>query len=85
MIQAIEPHELPRDYRLLVSGYLPNYLYDLGALDQKWDIKQWYQYAHLNPRTQEFNHFKYPSSQNFSKVIRFGLPVNPLPSTPIEY
>ena len=85
MIQAIEPHKLPRDYRLLASGYLPNYLYDLGALDQKWDMKQWYQHAYLNPKTQEFSHFKYPSSQNFSKVIRLGLPVDPLPPTPLEH
>lgn len=74
MIQAIEPHELPRDYRLIASGYLPNYLYDLGALDSKWDIKQWYEHAHINPRTLEFNHFQHQDSLNFSKVIRLGLP-----------
>ena len=76
MIQAIEPHELPKDYRLIASGYLPNYLYDLGALDQQWTMKQWYKNAHINPRTQEFSHFKYPSSHNFSEVIRLGLPVD---------
>lgn len=73
MVQAISPHELPLDYRLLASGYLPNYLYDLGALDQKWTIKEWYQHAHVNPRTDQFKHFQHQSSENYSKVIRQGL------------
>ncbi|MFC2994106.1 DUF4105 domain-containing protein [Acinetobacter sichuanensis] len=76
MVQAISPHELPLDYRLLASGYLPNYLYDLGALNQQWTIKQWYQRAHVNPRTDQFKHFEYQSSENYSKVIREGLTEN---------
>lgn len=85
MIQPLSHMNYHIDYRLLVSGYLPNYLYDLGALDKKWDMKQWYQHAYLNLRTQEFSHFKYPSSQNFSKVIRLGLPVNQLPLISLEH
>lgn len=74
MVQAISKHELPVDYRLLASGYLPNYLYDLGALQHHWDIKTWYNKAHVNPRTDQFNQFKYQSSENYSKLIRLGLP-----------
>ncbi|NNP73192.1 hypothetical protein A7P53_11510 [Acinetobacter defluvii] len=74
MIQAISSKELPLDYRLLASGYLPNYLYDLGALNQQWNIKQWYQHAHVNPRTDLLKQVKNPSSENYSKVIREGLP-----------
>lgn len=74
MVQAISPQKLPIDYRLFASGYLPNYLYDLGALDSQWTMKQWYDKAHINPRTAEFAHFKYQNSTNFSKVVRFGLP-----------
>ncbi|WP_089604301.1 Lnb N-terminal periplasmic domain-containing protein [Acinetobacter piscicola] len=74
MVQAISPQKLPMDYRLFASGYLPNYLYDLGALNQQWTMKQWYDKAHINPRTAEFAHFKYQNSTNFSKVVRFGLP-----------
>lgn len=74
MIQAISPQKLPTDYRLFASGYLPNYLYDLNALDHKWSMKEWYQHAHLNPRTAIYAHFKYQNSTNYSKVIRFGLP-----------
>jgi len=75
MIQAISPHKLPTDYRLIASGYLPNYLYDLGALDQQFSMEEWYKKAHLNPRTTLFNHFKYQNSHNFSKVVRYGLPI----------
>lgn len=30
--------DLPWDYRLLASGYLPNYVYDLGGLDTRYDF-----------------------------------------------
>ena len=50
MAQAVSQQQLPSDYRLLASGYLPDYLYDLKALDQRWDIQTWYQRAHVNPR-----------------------------------
>lgn len=79
MAQAVDPHHLPKDYRLVASGYLPNYLYDLGVLDQKWDMKTWYNNAHINPRAKQFDHFKYQDSLNFSKVIRLGLPTAELP------
>lgn len=74
MAQAIEESLLPKDYRLLASGYLPNYLYDLGVLDQDWDMTQWYQQAHVNPRTANFDRLQDQSSQQYSKLIRQGLP-----------
>lgn len=74
MVQAVNPHELPKDYRILLSGYLPNYLYDTGALDRRWSIKEWYEHAYINPRTQDFSQFKDQSSEHFSRLIRQGLP-----------
>lgn len=74
MVQAVSRKQLPSNYRLLASGYLPNYLYDLGALNPQWNMQTWYQKAHVNPRTQRFSQFKYQNSENFSKVLRFGLP-----------
>ncbi|MCF8998634.1 DUF4105 domain-containing protein [Acinetobacter nectaris] len=74
MVQAVNPHELPKDYRILLSGYLPNYLYDTGALDRSWSIKEWYEHAYINPRTQDFSQFKDQSSEHFSRLIRQGLP-----------
>lgn len=74
MVQAVSQQQLPMDYRLLASGYLPNYLYDLGALDQTWDLKTWYQRAHVNPRARQFDQFQYQDSENFSNLLRLGLP-----------
>ncbi|EXU23013.1 hypothetical protein J816_0130 [Acinetobacter baumannii 25766_3] len=74
MVQAINPYQLPKDYRLIASGYLPNYLYDLKALDQNISLKQWYQIAHINPRTEHFEQFADQSSEHFSQIVRQGLP-----------
>ncbi|SPL71535.1 Lnb N-terminal periplasmic domain-containing protein [Acinetobacter stercoris] len=79
MIQAIDPHHLPRDYRLLASGYLPNYLYDLNALNRQWDMQTWYQKAHINPRATKFDQYISQDSLDFSKLIRTGLPAPVLP------
>ena len=73
MIQAVSQTQLPTDYRLLASGYLPNYLYDLGALDHQWSLSTWYSRAHVNPRTSEYDHFKHQNSLNYSEVLRYGL------------
>lgn len=70
MAQAIAPETLPKDYRLLASGYLPEYLYDLGVLDQNKTILEWYDLAHINPRTQGFEQEKDTSSAQFSQRIR---------------
>ena len=74
MIQAINPQTLPKDYRLLASGYLPNYLYDLKALNQNYSMKEWYQLAQINTRAKKYEQQDNQSSEYFSKVIRFGLP-----------
>ncbi|MFW3963683.1 DUF4105 domain-containing protein [Acinetobacter radioresistens] len=77
MVQAINPYQLPKDYRLLASGYLPEYLYDLYALDHQWSIQEWYQHAHINPRTEQIS--QNPEKiQQFSQLMRQGLP-SPLP------
>lgn len=71
MVQAVSKHELPTDYRLFASGYLPNYLHDLQAINPQWDMKTWYQKAHVNPRVSQLKHL---SSQEYSEKIRMGLP-----------
>ncbi len=63
MIQAVSQKRFPADYRLLASGYLPNYLYDLHALDHRWDMQTWYQRAHINPRVENLKDIH---SQDFS-------------------
>lgn len=74
MVQAINPNELPKDYRLIVSGYLPNYLYDLNVLSHRYTVPEWYQMAYINARATEYETFKYKNSANFSAAIREGLP-----------
>jgi len=74
MIQAINPQTLPKDYRLLASGYLPNYLFDLQALNQNYSMKEWYQLAWINTRAEKYEQQPDQSSEYFSKIIRHGLP-----------
>lgn len=71
MVQAVSQKPLPTDYRLLASGYLPNYMYDLQALNQDWDLSTWYARAHVNPRVKEFSQV---SSEQYSALLRQGLP-----------
>ena len=73
MVQAVSKKELPVDYRLLASGYLPNYLYDLNAISHQWSMQTWYQRAHVNPRVSKQQHL---SSEQYSKLLRQGLPLN---------
>lgn len=72
MVQAVTQQALPSDYRLLASGYLPNYLYDLNALDTKWDMTTWYQKAHVNPKVKAT---VFLNNSDYSQTIRQGLPV----------
>lgn len=72
MVQAISQKPLPFDYRLIASGYLPNYMYDLKAIDQSWDMQTWYQRSHVNPKVP---HQVVISSEQYSKILREGLPI----------
>lgn len=74
MAQAIHPDRLPKDYRILMSGYLPNYLYDNQVLNHQWTMQEWYTHAYINPRTMNFSQQKNQSSEAFSQQIRQGLP-----------
>lgn len=62
MARIISGDRLPWDYRIWVSGWLPNYLYKVGMLDanpesseQPWSIDTWYQHAHINPKVKGFD------------------------------
>ena len=74
MVQAINTRHPPKDYRLFASGYLPNYLYDLKAINQNYRLKEWYRLAHINPRTEQYAQQKDQSSKYFSKIIRLDIP-----------
>ena len=73
MARHVSDYPLPLDWRLLASGYLPNYLHDLKAIDAQWDMQTWYQKAHVNPKT-PYEHAW--DSASYSAAIRADLPIS---------
>lgn len=65
---------LPLDYRLLVSGYLDRYLYDVGALVPGYTFAQLREAGHITARARAAN-----DAADFSQAIRRGLPIMPAP------
>lgn len=61
---------VPRDYRILLPGLLPNYLYDHGQLDQSLTLEEWKQRAHVNPKTAHLTQGPDNAEPEFSKLIR---------------
>lgn len=72
MVKAIVPG-LPADYRLLASGYLPDYIYDLGALDTSRPLTELRARGHINDRAIASD-VDGQSSPAFSRAIRRGVP-----------
>ncbi|MGH6760504.1 MAG: DUF4105 domain-containing protein [Phyllobacterium sp.] len=63
---------LPLDYRLLFSGYLPEYIYRIGGLDKRHSLDELRQMAHINQRA-----IKADQDPTFSLAIRGGIPALP--------
>lgn len=90
MARIISGDSLPWDYRIWVSGWLPNYLYKLGLLDsqnQSWSMDEWYERAHINPKVRDFS--RHLNNQDvhgdeFSQKIREGLPQPKLTETKLK-
>lgn len=89
MARIVSGDRLPWDYRIWVSGWLPNYLYDVGMLDanpnkdgQPWSMDMWYERTHINPKVRGFNNqIDVTSGMNgraFSQQIRQDIPMPPL-------
>ncbi len=66
LAKRIVPGGLPLDYRILVSGHLPEYLYDIKALPQGYDFATLKQTGHVTDRAKA-------STGDFSHDIRVGL------------
>lgn len=60
---------LPLDYRLLLSGYLPEYVYRVGGLDARYTLKELRALGRITERAK-----KSGSSETFSADIRQGVP-----------
>ena len=88
MARIVSGDRLPWDYRIWVSGWLPNYLYEVGMLDanphkdaQPWSMDTWYERTHINAKVRGFDNQagnSVTNSRKFSEQIRQGIPIPPL-------
>lgn len=69
----MNPESPPMSWKILLSGYLPDYLYELGRLDTALPFAELEQISHVNEKAHSVD--KDPA---FSQRIREGLP-KPLP------
>ncbi len=60
---------LPLDYRLLLSGYIPEYVYRVGGLDNRYPLKELEAFGYISDRAR-----KADLSNSFSADIRRGIP-----------
>jgi Domain of unknown function (DUF4105) len=60
---------LPWDYRLLLSGYLPNYVYSVGGLDARYKLEELRAFGDITDRARQAD-----GSDTFSADIRKGMP-----------
>src|SRR5216684_5515524 len=78
MMQRIVGY-LPLSYRLILSGYLPEYVYRVGGLDQRYSLQELRARGRISERANEADR-----SDAFSADIRRGIPdISPqeLPTT----
>lgn len=61
--------DLPLDWRLLLNGYLPGYLYDRGAVVTTMPLSELMALARIDDRAKAAN-----QSPEFSRLIRVGVP-----------
>jgi Domain of unknown function (DUF4105) len=68
MMQRIVGY-LPLDYRLILSGYLPEYVYRVGGLDQRYSLQELRVRGRITDRARAADR-----SDSFSADIRRGIP-----------
>ena len=61
---------LPLDPRVLLSGYLPGYLKDIGSVRQDMPLDELVKLSHIGEKARSLK----PDSPDFSRVIREGVP-----------
>jgi hypothetical protein len=61
---------LPFDYRVLLSGYLPEYVYSVGGLDGRYPLEELRAFGYISDRGKKSDH-----SATFSADIRQGVPI----------
>lgn len=61
---------LPVDWRILVNGYFPDYLYERGAITNDIPLEEVYRLGDITERARSFG-----LNEGFSEVIRQGVPM----------
>jgi hypothetical protein len=70
-VEAIRP-QVPLSWKMLLSGYFPELVYERGSLDQSLPFEVLRQQSYINERAQAAN-----GANDFSRRIREGLPGMP--------
>jgi hypothetical protein len=66
---AVNPGHIPYSWKVLLSGYTPEYAYDLGRLDRSMPFEELKRRGHINALAQAAD-----KAPDFSQRIRIGLP-----------
>jgi hypothetical protein len=66
--------KLPLDYRLLLSGLLPGYVYRVGGLDSRYTLAELRRFGRITERARRAEH-----GADFCAAIRAGIPPLELP------
>ena len=61
---------VPFDWRLIVNGYMPSYLYDQGAVDTRMSLEQLQERGSIDARAKAAD-----QATDFSKLIRVDVPL----------
>ena len=69
VMTRLNPGHVPFSWKILLSGYLPEYLYGKGKLDTSVPFAELQQRAYINPRAQAAD-----KAEDFSQRIRVAVP-----------
>src|SRR5499426_1369442 len=72
----VNPGDLPLSWKILLSGYVPQYLYERAAIDTSLPLEELKRRSHINAAAQAAD-----KTPDFSQRIRVGLPMPPKPSS----
>lgn len=72
----VNPGHLPYSWKILVSGHVPEYVYDAGRLDTRFPFEELRERGHINARAREAG----ATAPDFSRRIRVGMPGVPPPT-----
>ena len=77
MHTRINPDHPPLSWKILVSGYVPEYLYNIGRLDNRLPFDELQRRAHVNARARAAD-----QAADFSQQIRVGSPETKVSTSP---